>query len=879
MRFRTKTILGVAAIELVLLAVLVGSALSILRESNETELTQRVQLGGKLLAVAAKDAVISQDLATLDSLVTEAMASGQISYVRIIDAGGAVLSQGGDEKLLSRHFKPDIRIHQVIDGVFDWSAPVHAGGILHGEVRLGISTEPMNVLLATARRWAAGIAGLEMLLVALFSWLLGTFLARQLVALRKASDYFVAGDFGHRVPVQGNDELADTARAFNRLAQQLSESNELVRAENFKRLGAQQEAEKSANLLRESVSSIAQGFTIFDEQDRLVHCNEAYLSFYEASRDLIVTGNTFEEIARRGAERGQYADATGNVDAWVRQRVAQHQNANGEVIEQRLADGRWLLIVEYRTPSGYIVGNRIDITELKTATEALAASDQRWHLAVSGANDGIWDWEPDSGKVYFSERWKTMLGYSGDEIGETVEEWISRIHPDDLERTMAEIQRHLRGETAFYECEHRLRCKNGDYKWILDRGRAQFDTDRQPLRMAGSHTDITERRAAEALIRDRTEQLNAIFELSPDGFLSFDAARRIKYVSPAFTRLTGLLEGDVLGIDENDFSERLSNACLPAARFSGIAALRTPSKVGADRTAHERRQTIELAGADKRVLQVGLRSANAETVSQILYLRDITHETEVDRMKSEFLSHAAHELRTPMASIYGFTELLMTQDFDEAERRDFLDTIYRQSELMISIINELLDLARIEARRGKDFTIAAIDVRELLRDVVGGFKTPDGRPSPTEPSADGPLWVSADRKKVTQAISNVISNAYKYSLDGSAVDTELVKSPDDGDVPPRIGIRITDHGIGMTPEQLAHVCERFYRADTSGKIPGTGLGMSIVKEIVELHGGDLEITSKVGAGTTVTIWLPARSVEVGTQAPDAFPSSPKEQKA
>jgi signal transduction histidine kinase len=394
--------------------------------------------------------------------------------------------------------------------------------------------------------------------------------------------------------------------------------------------------------------------------------------------------------------------------------------------------------------------------------------------------------------------------------------------------------------------------------------------------MVGSHTDITERRAAEAVIRDRTEQLNAIFELSPDGLLSFDAARRIKYVSPAFTRLTGLLEGDVLGIDENDFSERLSNACLPAARFSGIAALRTPSKVGADRTAHERRQTIELAGADKRVLQVGLRSSNAETVSQILYLRDITHETEVDRMKSEFLSHAAHELRTPMASIYGFTELLMTQDFDEAERREFLDTIYRQSELMISIINELLDLVRIEARRGKDFTIERVDVGELLRDVVGGFKTPDGRPSPTEPSSDGPLWVSADRKKLIQAVSNVISNAYKYSPGGGTVDIELAP-PTSGD--PLFGIRITDHGIGMTPEQLAHVCERFYRADTSGKIPGTGLGMSIVKEIVELHGGRLELASKVGAGTTVTLWLPAGDVEVGTQAPDAFPSSPKEQKA
>jgi signal transduction histidine kinase len=278
-----------------------------------------------------------------------------------------------------------------------------------------------------------------------------------------------------------------------------------------------------------------------------------------------------------------------------------------------------------------------------------------------------------------------------------------------------------------------------------------------------------------------------------------------------------------------------------------------------------------LEGAGKRVLQVGLRMSNAETVSQILYFRDITHEAEVDRMKSEFLSHAAHELRTPMASIYGFTELLMTQEFDETDRRDFLDTIYRQSSLMISIINELLDLARIEARRGKDFTITAVDVRELLRDVVSGFKTPDGRPSPTEPPADGQFRVSADRKKLTQAISNVISNAYKYSPDGGAVGLELVKSPDDRDAPPRIGIRIADHGIGMTPEQLARVCERFYRADTSGQIPGTGLGMSIVKEIVELHGGELELTSKVGAGTTVTLWLPGVEMPSNPDQPRSLP--------
>lgn len=172
-------------------------------------------------------------------------------------------------------------------------------------------------------------------------------------------------------------------------------------------------------------------------------------------------------IVRQGAERGQYAEAIGNVDAWVKQRVAQHQSACGEVIEQQLADGRWLLIVEHRTPSGYIAGNRIDITELKNTAQALADSELRWELAVSGANDGIWDWNPQTNEVFFSERWKSMLGYNSEEIGNHVQEWTSRVHPDDLEnRSTQELQRHLRGETDFYQCEHRMRCKDGHYIWI-----------------------------------------------------------------------------------------------------------------------------------------------------------------------------------------------------------------------------------------------------------------------------------------------------------------------------------------------------------------------------------------------------------------------------
>jgi PAS domain S-box-containing protein len=359
-----------------------------------------------------------------------------------------------------------------------------------------------------------------------------------------------------------------------------------------------------------------------------------------------------------------------------------------------------------------------------------------------------------------------------------------------------------------------------------------------------------------AELKDRATLINTLFEISPDGFVVVGSDHTIRLTNLAFHTMTGIAADEVIGRSIGHLDSCLKERTERPERFKSLETLFAAS--GTETI----QQTLELARPREVVLQiVGVRS-DASSIDRFICFRDVTRETEVDRMKSEFLSHAAHELRTPMASIYGFTELLMTQDFDEAERREFLDTIYRQSELMISIINELLDLVRIE--RGKDFTIERVDVGELLRDVVGGFKTPDDRPSPTEPSSDGPLRVSADRQKLIQAISNVISNAYKYSPDGGAIDIELVPPVSDHAL---LGIRITDQGIGMTPEQLAHVCERFYRADTSGKIPGTGLGMSIVKEIVELHGGRLELASKVGAGTTVTLWLPAADMQTNRGQP------------
>ena len=350
----------------------------------------------------------------------------------------------------------------------------------------------------------------------------------------------------------------------------------------------------------------------------------------------------------------------------------------------------------------------------------------------------------------------------------------------------------------------------------------------------------------------RGEQLDAIFALSPDGFVSFDAARRANYVSPAFSRLTGLPEASVLGATEAAIEERLrrlSDAAVPWRGFDGLRL--DPPAGSAAAPAQPRRALIELARPQRRVLEIGLRQGTTEAISQVLSLRDVTHESEVDQMKSEFLSTAAHELRTPMASIFGFVELLMMRNPGPELRAEMLGTIHRQTKLMIAIVNELLDLARIEARRGADFRLETLDLVELVTEALAEFNPPQDRALPLLEGPQGLLPVRVDRNKMRQALGNVLSNAYKYSPQGGAVQMRIVTEGQE------LGVQVQDSGIGMTPEQLARVSERFYRADTSGSIPGTGLGMSIVKEIVELLGGRMALASEPGVGTTVTLWLPA----------------------
>jgi two-component system, sensor histidine kinase and response regulator len=189
-----------------------------------------------------------------------------------------------------------------------------------------------------------------------------------------------------------------------------------------------------------------------------------------------------------------------------------------------------------------------DLTERKAAEEAERERERRWLLALEAAGDGVWDWDLESSRVFFSPRWKSMLGYREDEIGGTLDEWDRRVHPEDRERTNADIKRHLSGETPQYVNEHRVLCKDGSWKWILDRGMiVDRFADGRPKRMIGTHSDLTERRRMEDTLRLERERFRAMSDASPVGIYVTDVVGRATYLNDRWCQLTGINASDGMG--------------------------------------------------------------------------------------------------------------------------------------------------------------------------------------------------------------------------------------------------------------------------------------------------------------------------------------------
>jgi signal transduction histidine kinase len=336
--------------------------------------------------------------------------------------------------------------------------------------------------------------------------------------------------------------------------------------------------------------------------------------------------------------------------------------------------------------------------------------------------------------------------------------------------------------------------------------------------------------AAEARLTERNEELSTILSLSPDGIVSFDAVGRVTETNPAFLALTCWPRAALIGITRGAFWAKLAELGSCPEPQPGTAS------------------QLRLQRPRPAVLEC--RVVGTPAAAQVAYFRDVTRADELDRAKSRFVATAAHELRTPIAVIAGYAELLQATDPPAGQRGEILATMRRHGDQIAGIVSELLDLARIEARAGRDFTMIRQPIAPAVSRYIESFRVGEYARVPTLAGDIGEAEAFVDADKFCQALSNVIANACKYSPAESPIAVRLVATGDD------IGVCVEDYGEGMDEETQRRIFEHFYRAETTVDVAGTGLGMSIVKEILDIHGGRVEIESAPGAGTRVTLWLP-----------------------
>lgn len=367
---------------------------------------------------------------------------------------------------------------------------------------------------------------------------------------------------------------------------------------------------------------------------------------------------------------------------------------------------------------------------------------------------------------------------------------------------------------------------------IIELSVTETQIDGEPIFVAVARdlTSALKQRSELAVIAGEIE---AVLNVSPSGIALFSQDGRLRHVNKVFMDLMDchqIPEGCSVDILDQRAAELATQkgSCQPVAQLlpagNDILIFETPRHL---------------------VLRRSVKSLPGGGI--VIFLQDSTETYDVDRMKTEFLSSAAHELRTPMASIHGFSELMLKREYNAEARREMVETIHRQSSAMVNLVNELLDLARIEARAGKDFRIRPCDLSVLLAAVSAEFEAQ--RSILVDVAPDVPkVWADADKLRLV--IVNLLSNAVKYSPAGGPVEVSVHLGTQN-----YVEILVEDRGIGMTPDQIEHIFDRFYRVDPNSTVTGSGLGMALVKEIIDIHQGVVSVTPRPGGGLRVRVSL------------------------
>lgn len=364
-------------------------------------------------------------------------------------------------------------------------------------------------------------------------------------ALLNATRVISAGNLDHLIDYNDQTEFGELASHFNAMSTSLKSGYAKLENEIRERKRTETELVKSESFLSNIFDSIQDPFCIIDKEFRIIRANESYAAMKQANIGDLLGHTCYQSLEGRSSvceecivEKTFTSGVPCTADKLT---IAPDGSRNWSSIHT-------YPILDRTGTLTHVIEYARDITEQKCSEEALRESEERYALAARGSNDGLWDWDLRNEKIYFSPRWKSMLGYAEDEVSNSLEEWFNRIHPDDLSEVKAKIAAHLEGQDQHYEGEFRILHQDGSYRWVLNRGLAVRDDFGRTCRMAGSQTDITLRRAA-------TEQL--VYNAFHDGLTGLPNRAlfmdRLQHVIDTHKRRDELLLYAVLFLDMDRF--------------------------------------------------------------------------------------------------------------------------------------------------------------------------------------------------------------------------------------------------------------------------------------------------------------------------------------
>lgn len=520
-----------------------------------------------------------------------------------------------------------------------------------------------------------------------------------------------------------------------------------------------------------------------------------------------------------------------------------------------------------------------DIHYQKIIEEKFIESEQRYEMAMEAADLGIWDYKIETGETFYSRKWKSILGYYPDEIDNTFEIWQSLLHPDDKDRMLVFINNFLTSDLRIYEAEFRMRHKNGSFIWIKSRAIAMRDDNGRVIRLFGTHRDITEVKKSE----NEYKKLHQAIMQSPISVVITDKDGYIEFFNPAFCKITGWKDQEILGkkpsilksgFQPTSFYEKLWKTISSGNEWQG--EFKNRKKNG--------EYYWELASISPIKNSFGTITHYVKIAENISYLKKIEKDLKkakqdaeiANNYKNHFLANMSHEIRTPINTIIGFSELIKNENLPSQKRNKYSGIIEENSQSLLRLIDDIIDIAKIEANELKikkeacsldelfsefEITYANFLKRKQKSNIELIFQIPE------EAHHD---VIFTDPYRLKQILNNLFINALKYTEIGHIeVGYNIINDS-------KIEFFVSDTGPGIPVGQIKNIFKRFNFVEetTNANASGSGLGLSICKDLALLLGGDVTVKSVEGQGSVFTVTLPYDKIKIPLVKSTPRPSAP-----